>query len=282
MTRMVKFFSALATVTFLLFNSSVWAWNAMGHMIVAQLAYQQISPTAKKKIDKLVNAMHEDYAEITSFQQLAYWPDALRSQKIDTYVHWHYIDNAIAVDNMPTKNLIDSDNALWAYKLVGKVVANDHANPHEQARFLGFLIHIIADLHQPLHTVSRISLATPNGDKGGNLFKVYLNHKATNLHKLWDSALGWLPKGNDINTAVQLADELNNKFPSDFFAKKPKNDNAESWVAEGITTAKNQVYAIEYNADVNATYLRDGELATQQALALAGYRLANVLDQLFS
>src|SRR5665811_1184861 len=80
-------------ICFTFFASPIsYAWNALGHMVIAEIAYQHVKPETKKKIDNLMNYFQQEYPSVKSFQQLAVWPDSLRSQKIEMFTHWHYID----------------------------------------------------------------------------------------------------------------------------------------------------------------------------------------------
>jgi hypothetical protein len=54
---------------------------------------------------------------------------------------------------------------------------------------LRLLIHLVGDMHQPLHCMSRIDDQYPQGDKGGNAFKLPNHYSADNLHSVWDSVI---------------------------------------------------------------------------------------------
>ncbi|RDI45210.1 S1/P1 nuclease [Aquicella lusitana] len=266
----------------LILPSVTFAWNALGHMVVAQIAYQELSPAARAKADKLVDYFHSEYPEMESFLNIAYWPDAIRSQKIDTYTRWHYIDIAFSNDGTPLKNLIDTDNAVWALNNVEKVVKNDKANPYERARFLAFLVHIVGDLHQPLHTVSYISAAHPDGDKGGNQYFIRYNNDRINLHRLWDGGVGLFEQSATKENAASLAAIITARYPKDYFDKQIDDLNPDNWAQEGVATAKANVYNTPENLPPISGYIDNGKQTAQQRAALAGYRLAVLLDELLS
>src|SRR5579862_8730655 len=91
--RRVGLFCAILWAPFTSF-----AWNAYGHMLVAEVAYQNLKPAAKDKVDSLVAALHEQYPNVSTFDQLADWLDTLSSQSIHAYSRWHYIDLAFSLD----------------------------------------------------------------------------------------------------------------------------------------------------------------------------------------
>lgn len=269
-------------VFFLLFNVtfSTYAWNATGHMVVANIAYQNLKPNVQKKVDNLVTFLHKEYPDMTSFLQISHWPDAIRSQKIDAYTHWHYIDLPFSTDGTQPKKNIDTDNAVWAVNSIEQVVKNDQANNYERARFLAFLVHIVADLHQPLHTVSRVSAAHPDGDRGGNLFHIRYHNQNVSLHKLWDEGVGEFDgpsKPESINT---LATTIATLYPETYFGKKSHDLDPEHWAKEGSEHAKKTVYNTTENQPVSTAYIENGKKLAEQQAALAGYRLANLLNQL--
>lgn len=275
----------LATFFFFsFFSSSVFAWNALGHMLVASVAYQQLTPSAKNKADYLVSFLHQEYPEMASFNHIAYWPDAIRGQKIETYTHWHYIDVAFSNDGTPLKNLIDTDNAVWALKAIENVVGNDKANPNERARFLSFLVHITADLHQPLHTVSLISASHPDGDKGGNAYRVHYAKEMNgtiNLHKLWDTGVGEFTANQTQENVAAISATISALYPVSAFSTKQLQDlNPETWAQEGLENAKQYVYSIPENGTVTTEYIEVGKRVSEREIALAGYRLAALLNQL--
>ena len=236
MRAQVKLFTLFV---FLFFPFAAFAWNALGHMVVATIAYKQLQPNVRDKVDNLVSKLHQEYADTSTFSQLAYWPDAIRSQKIETYTHWHYIDVAFSKDGTPLKNLIDTDNAVWALSNIEKVVKNDKANHYERARFLAFLVHIVGDLHQPLHTVSYISEKHPEGDRGGNDYFVRYKNERINMHRLWDGGVGLFELDATAENANTIANTIMSLYPKSYFVKqKLDNLTLNDWVQEGVDNAK--------------------------------------------
>ena len=110
------------------------------------------------------------------------WPDTLRGQKIELYTRWHYTNLAFSADGTPLKNTVDTDNAVWAINHLLPIIGNTKANRFERARSLAFLVHIVGDLHQPLHSITRISAAHPEGDHGGNLY--FIKYPAVKPQKI--------------------------------------------------------------------------------------------------
>lgn len=260
-----------------------FAWNAVGHMVVASIAYQQLKPAARDKVDRLVNTLHQEYPNTGSFLQIASWMDEIRAQRIDTYTHWHYIDVPYSKDGTQAKNLIDTDNAAWAVNHIETVVKNNQANVYERARFLAFLVHIVGDLHQPLHTVAFVSAAHPNGDKGGNAYFVRYNGERVNLHKIWDEGVGAFDQKNVSSAQINdIANQITALYPVSIFGKQAVDLNTDTWLQEGMANAQKYVYNTSENQPVSSGYVESGKLVAEKQAALAGYRLGALLNQLLA
>ncbi len=235
------FFFALSLVCLLLPVNS-YSWNAIGHMVIANIAYENLKPEVRSKVDQLVSSLNKEYPDMSTFLHIAYWPDALRSQRIETFTHWHYIDLPYSSDGTAVKDdVIDTDNAVWAVKRIQVVVKNQYANPFDRARFLSFLTHIVGDLHQPLHTVTLFSKNHPAGDKGGNLYTIMYNNKRTNTHSLWDSGFGKFVDKNmrATDNAKAIATQIMQLHPVSSFGDKATDLNPDDWAQEGFENAKN-------------------------------------------
>lgn len=273
-------FTFIITSLFLFFPIIATAWNAMGHMVVASIAYQQLKPRAKATVDDMVKVFHQEYPEINSFEQMAYWLDTLRSQEVMIFSHWHYIDTPMSLDGTPTQNVIDTDNAVWAIKNITPVIQNKHANPYERARFLAFYVHIIGDLHQPMHTTSLFSAKHVNGDRGGNDYFVMYHGEHKNLHALWDSGVGQYDNTVNVATAQATAIRQMNIYPVALFGGLVQNKEPSYWSQEGENRAKQVAYNTPEGKSVSDTYVSQGQQVAAEATTLAGYRLADELNAL--
>lgn len=262
-----------------------YAWNAIGHMLVADIAYQRLTPEVRVKVNQMTRYLSQEYHHHFGFKRMAAWADTLRSQKIETFTHWHYIDQAFTNDGSILKNLTDTDNIVWALNKIPPVVQNVYANRFERARFLAFLIHFVGDIHQPLHTASRISASHPNGDRGGNLYWIHYpadSHRTLSLHKLWDSGFGLFNTYPSRHHLVSLSKEIILHYPENYFGDKIAAFSPEIWASEGRKIAEKWVYSTPENKPPSEIYLTQGKEIVKQRIALAGYRLAHLLNALLA
>jgi hypothetical protein len=164
-----------AVAAMALIPSPAFAWGKTGHRVVAAIADTQLSGLARAHIREILGGAE-------SLDEAANWPDEMRSapgqfwQK--TSVPWHYVTlNGILYDHAPAEG-----DALQALDHFKSVLQNPSASLADKQEALRFIVHLVGDLHQPLH-VGKCC------DKGGNDIKVSWFGKPTNLHAVWDSQL---------------------------------------------------------------------------------------------
>ncbi|MEM9242910.1 MAG: S1/P1 nuclease [Pseudomonadota bacterium] len=266
----------------LAFPLSASAWNTAVHKIIAEIAYENLTSTAKHHVNTLVSALRKVEPQVKTFQQLSAWPDILRIQGVEAFNSWHFVNQPFSTDGQALPPLA-KHNAIWAIQQSWSVLSNKQSNTFMRAWFLAFYVHILGDIHQPLHASTRVSKAYPDGDKGGNFFPIrYGNIK--NLHKLWDAAVGAIPTGAiSKEKVIKTARELQKKYPKSFFGQQKITDtNPQHWADESLTIAKTFVYNTPVDKRPSKTYINKGQSIALQRVTLAGYRLAYMLNKLFT
>lgn len=281
---LIKRIKFLIGVWGILWSVNSYAWWEIGHLAVADIAYGHLTKPVRQKVDKMVADLNKEYPEIKNFVVTAPWADAIRKQKIELYTHWHYINEPVISDDTPVKKISDSDNAVWALNHMKAILANPAANPYEKARILAFLVHVVGDLHQPLHTVGRISREHPNGDEGGNLYWIRNPHNNApiRLHTVWDNAFGSLTGSTTLPNVKKIAKDIEAKYPLKYFAEEAKNITPENWVKEGVNLSTTFVYSTPENQLPSKAYVEKTQQIAEQRIALGGYRLAALLNEWLS
>ena len=263
------------------------AWSPLGHQVVAQIAYNHLSPHTRERVLKRVETWNQHPATVQDFDRAAAWADFIKGAKVRAFNPWHYIDHPWVVkgSRMPANARRKSRNAVWAVQQSLAVLRVEHSDPMLQAFFFRMLIHIVADLHQPMHCISRYSEQTPKGDLGGNRYPI--NVAGTrNLHAYWDRGLGVLPKptanGIALKTVQSLAEEMGERYPPEFFGKeKIENENALQWSWDSYKLARANAYRVAMHKAPSKAYQARGRRIAREQLALAGYRLAYLLENLY-
>jgi len=249
-------------------------------------------------IEKQVPNTSQEDKNLMIFMLAATWPDKIKGDKAyksdgsdrgnrpdgspnptrntgydDFLIHkyWHFIDTPFSTDGTPLP-AIPIPNAQERIGVFRATLASDSPDALKSYDLV-WLIHIVGDIHQPLHTTTRISSAEPQGDAGGNTVK--LSCAKCELHFFWDDLLG---TGNDLKTVTKAA----RKIPKADSSIASKMDE-QIWVSEGYQTAKQFVYASPVEAGngpftVTPTYKKTADKVAKQRVALAGARLAKIFN----
>jgi hypothetical protein len=287
---------------------AAFAWHDTGHMVVAQIAFLRLSATAKARVDALLipppgrrpwihlcaggyraQTCEMTYDPIT----IAVWMDDFRGDSLnESYAPWHYINFRPLFDGIPAATNVapEPENVLarinWAINTLAQ--ANNYGR--REAEILGFLYHLVGDVHQPLHATTRYTAALPDGDAGGNEFRILTaDGRTSNLHSFWDGSAGVF--GDDPyprrpldqagrDRILALANAVMKEHPAETLDWKDLDPHA--WVVESNTLARQLAYAgIKEGEAPSAAYTDEARQLSKKRIATAGYRLAAVLNGLF-
>lgn len=273
------------------------AWSSVGHMIVGRIAYEHLSPEARHQINPLIHAMDSIYPPV-GFVKATVWADWIK-KTVSAFNEWHYMAKPYVVDDA-TGQKEEQQNVVWAIEQSLKVLKNPRATTFEKAFFLRFLIHLVGDVHQPIHCITQYSHAHPEGDAGGNLYAIK-TVQANNLHQFWDGGVNLFFKERDASSTRSssnfskksfyvplkpgeistLSDKIEQDYPAAYFGDQINKLTPAVWCEESYDIAKNMAYRTPEGAEVTAEYIKQGQAIVEQRLALAGYRLAYLLNNLF-
>src|SRR5882672_12585882 len=199
----------LWSILFVMLPVAACAWGPIGHMTVGYVAYQNLTPAAKARVIELLK-LNPEYAnwdktipagtspadhDLMVFMIATIWADDIKgdskysddgpdpntpdgassSQNIgytDLFRHryWHFIDTPFYIDNTsgyttPTPN---AQTQIAAFRAVLASSQSDDLKSYD----LVWLLHLIGDIHQPLHATTRVSQVETKGDAGGNAVKL--------------------------------------------------------------------------------------------------------------
>jgi hypothetical protein len=278
---LVLIFAASATTTF--------AWHDTGHMVVAEIARQSLPAKIVAECEWLLKQNSEPKTD--NFLTAACWADDFKSRES---APWHYINYHFRTDGKETDNKPLPQNVVYAISRFSDVLKDKKKDPRDRAEALRYLLHFVGDVHQPLHAVARDTDEHPEGDRGGNEFKIKptdrhkdLQRPPTNLHSLWDMGGNLFrpsvrPLDADGNASiVRIANAIRGRHPL------PTLENASlldpnGWAQESLDLAKRHVYNLKENEVPTPEYIRQCEDISAKRVAYAGYRLAALLQKLMS
>ena len=275
-------------------------------MAVAIIAYQNLPPDAQQKyvamlqahpnIEKWKEKSTNDTpanAAMYTFAKASTWPDEIRRGN-SPYDHpnWHYIDYPLEPPNYPfIAGLAPDDNIIFGLDQSEKTIRDPAANPEQKAAALSWIIHLVGDIHQPLHAAELVTptYPLPEGDRGGNKFFVSVGGNSINLHAFWDRLPGQF---FSPPFAADAAGRLEQQFPRSALPEMAKPSGPVEWSLESRTLAIDKAYVrgkLQGSADpkilpppLPPDYLKESKEIADKRLALAGYRLADLLKQLLA
>lgn len=271
-----KILRNLILASLLFCSAKIFAWNAIGHAVIAQIAYDNLTPRAKSQVDHLQTVFMQTYPKIDNFQRMAAWADGLKQDNLMAFDSWHFINLPFS----PTHRHLpyyEAQNVAWA---IGQFQTSliKTKDPYNKALALAFLSHFVGDIEQPLHCSNRITAVRPKGDQGGNLYLIQSPY-ATNLHQLWDAGLGLYLQPKNARQILTLAHSIEAAYPAENFNSELADPNPYHWAKKSFYLAKDFVYQVPEGSSPTAVYLNKGQAIVEKQSALAAYRLAKILNQ---
>ncbi len=244
------------------------AWGKTGHRVIGAIAERMIGHRAQNGVRAILGT--ESIAEASA------WPDFERSNP-DAFWQkeagpYHYVTVPVGRTYAEVGAPPEGD-AVTALKRFAATVRDPHAALADRQLALRFIIHIVGDLHQPLH-------AGNGTDKGGNDVKVTFLREPTNLHAVWDSGLidqeqlSYTEMANWLTARITRADRATWRDP-----------NPLTWIAESAAI-RDRIYPpaapagepIKLGFDYIYAWTPTRDLRLEQG----GVRLAAYLDWVFA
>ena len=229
------------------------AWGEQGHTVVASIAWQGLQPKARQEVARLL-ALEPGQ----TLESISTWADEHRSAATGV---WHYVNFPRGTCSYePLRDCPDGKCVVAAIARQQAVYAS-HASDGQRLKALKYLVHLVADVHQPLH-------AGYADDRGGNQFQLRAFMRVRNLHALWDSGLlRQMALGDAALVAVLQR-------------PNPGGDGHELNVVHMAQESCRLVASAGFYPQdgLSDAYVQRFTPVVQQRLALAGARLAAMLN----
>ncbi len=259
-----------------------FAWDDTGHMTVAQIAYNHLTPEVKARVRALL--ADNPAPDFTDFVRSGTYPDQLKRYGIKAYSNWHSIGTPLVRDGA-TPGPVKTDNVLWAIDQCTSAIRNPKCPEFERARMLRFLIHLVGDIHMPLHAASLYNADHPNGDDGGREFRLGSDAKKDRMHASWDASFGVFhdiedTRNVDLTDIKALALSFEKALPIDM-VPQANDEDPSNWAKESYSLADSRAYTTPEGQVPSAAYIEEAKKVCQARVTLAGYRLAHLVNSLF-
>ncbi len=260
----MKKLTLLLSITLVSFSAT--AWGPIGHRVVGQIAENHLTKKAKANLQAILGT--KSLAEISTYM------DFIRSDSsYDHMTYWHYctIPDGMTYEEAGTPEegdaIVTIDRMIQELTTKKFTVRNEMSVNDQEFLALAILVHVIGDLHQPLHVGNEF-------DKGGNDVKVDYFWKSSNLHRVWDSGIidGQQLSYSEYTTWIDKAKPEQ--------VKAWQQTTPVDWAHESLSF-RPQVYDLPENKKIAYEYdFKNLDLVNLRLLQ-AGIRLANVLNQIY-
>ncbi len=241
------------------------AWGVLGHRIVGEIAESYLNPNARKAVKQILG--NETLA------MSANWADLIKSDNSFKYLNsWHYVNMPEGLDRNAVSSYLDTFNEPNIYSKTNDMIAmlkNPKTSANDKVFALRLLVHMMGDMHQPMHTARK-------EDLGGNRINLTWFGEKTNLHRVWDEQLigfqqlSYTEYTKAINFATPLQLATWNK------------STIKDCVFESYEIC-NKIYATGIKVDdkLSYNYNFDWINTVNEQLLKGGVRLANVLNGIY-
>ena len=241
-------------------SASAFAWGQKGHDVTAYIAEQHLTPTTKAALDKALDGKSPVY--------WANWLDNASHTPEYAYTKtWHYknVNEGVPYEQM---SLNPSGDAVTA---INRMVAelSSHSADVDSVLDLKILIHVVGDLHQPMH----MGHAT---DLGGNKVQVRFFDRGTNLHSIWDSSL---PEAAHKWSYSEWQQQLDRLSPEEEDAIV--QGSIDDWAKETLSIADRIYKSTPAGTKVSYNEIAEAAPIIEQQLLKGGLRLAHLLNQIY-
>lgn len=259
----MRLISLLIIIAALFVNSNSYSakkWGATGHRVVGAIADQYTTNKTKRHLKKILN--HQSLAFVSTFG------DEIKSDKrFKEFSIWHYVNMPLDVKYEDSKKNPEGD-LVSGIAQCKRIIKDENSSDEDKAFYLKMLIHLIGDLHQPLH-IGR------EEDKGGNDIKVKWNFRESNLHKVWDSQM--------IETYGMSYSELaeNASYIPKNEVKALQRGSVIDWVNDTQHLTRVIYDSVEKDENLRYEYSYKYLNIARTQMQIAGIRLAKELNDLF-
>lgn len=234
-------------------------WGQTGHRIVGDVAEDYLTPEAKKEIKRVLGP--------TSLAIASTWMDKVRSDDSYDYMQsWHWVTIPDGKTYKETEKNPDGD-LINALRTAIKKLKSGSLSAKEEQEQLKILIHLVGDIHQPLH------VGTGN-DRGGNDTEVEWFYEDSNLHRVWDSEIIDDTKLSytEFSTAIN--------HPTKEQIQQWQNTSVIDWAQES-KELRYAVYDLPEDHQIGYEYQYENRDLLDRRLLKAGVRLAGVLNEIY-
>jgi hypothetical protein len=257
----------LLTLSFFLVYLPVqsMAWGMLGHRIVGEVADCYLKGKTRKEVKKILG--NESLAMASN------WADFVKSDSTFKYLdNWHYANFMDNLDYQLLKAALEKEAGANIYnriRFLSAELKNRNLDQAKKQMYLRLLIHLVGDIHQPMHMGRQ-------DDLGGNRIKLFWFNEPTNLHRLWDSDL----VESQQLSYTEYAAAVN--YPTRTELKTWLYDDLNVWAFESYEISRQLYSSVKPEQKLSYRYNFDHLATLNRQLMKGGVRLAGLLNQIYA
>jgi len=241
--------------------ASAWAWGPKGHDVTACIAECNLSPEAAAEVDRVLAGYSPVY--------WCNWLDSASHTPEYAYTKtWHYLDVEEG-ESLATTPRNEKGDLLTALHMLVDTLKSHELDPETEALHLKMLIHLMGDLHCPMHA-GRLS------DLGGNRTPVRFFGRETNLHSVWDSAL---PEAAHKWSYTEWQNQIDRLGEEEIAALA--GGTLEEWYEETQRLCPEIYASAPEGSNLSYDYINKYTPVVERQFLKGGYRLAALLNEIY-
>jgi hypothetical protein len=238
------------------------SWGEAGHSIVAEIAQRHLDPVVLQRIKLLLGGE-------VSLASISNWADTVSLTRPETR-RWHFVNIPVTADHYDSEKYCPNDDCIiGAIARMRNVLVNDAAPQLQRAEALKFLVHLVADIHQPLHCAER------NNDAGATTLLVTFFDTTMSLHMVWDVGL----IEQRTHDWGELVDEIEREWLKNGVLAKTLGGQPADWAWQSHEIARDLAYDVPQDLKLSEAYYNFSFPIVERQLASAGIRLGRMLNE---
>jgi hypothetical protein len=183
-------FRSLIAAVLLVSAAPALAWGEYAHRLIAGIATANMTPAARAEVRRILArgaSVDTPTCALRTIEDASVWPDCVRSlgDRYASGAAWHYQNIDVCQPFDINAKCPDGNCVTAQIPRQLAIAADRRASPAARAEALALVVHLVGDMHQPLHIGDK-------HDRGGNDVVAAYGAKAParmNLHRIWDSDL---------------------------------------------------------------------------------------------
>lgn len=266
---------SIAALFVLATSQAVWAWGQDGHSIVSEIAQRRLDKTARDRVDQLLG--HGSLASVAS------WADDVKFLDRPETKPWHFVNIPLSSASYQPQRDCAADNCIIAALRDLKTQLNCATDDDRKRDALRFVVHLIGDIHQPLHTVAELGggngISVKVGFCGLKQPKCNVTEATVTFHEIWDETL----IGNTFYDWGAYVGRLESGWLASQDAASVQNGSNDpiDWAQQAHAEAETVWNKRPANGEIDEVYYQAVLPILDKQLGTAGIRLARFLNDAY-